>query len=206
MTSHRTTHGATGTPEYRAWSGLRGRCCCPSNRAFPNYGGRGIKVCERWLHSFENFLADLGPKPTPLHSIDRIDNDGNYEPGNVRWATRTQQQRNTRMCRIVEFNGVRQTAAEWAEQLGIRRHSFIRRLNTMTVEKAITTPAPRPTTRRGHRRGVDSHLAKLDDSKVKVIRRRVANGETAVAVAKDYAMHPEVIRKIVRRVLWKHVV
>lgn len=84
------------TVEYRCWRGLRQRCCNPKTRAFKRYGGRGIIVCERWLHSYENFLADMGRKPTPAHSIDRINGDGNYEPGNCRWATQSEQMRNVR--------------------------------------------------------------------------------------------------------------
>lgn len=88
-------HGRCGTPEHRAWKALRGRCNNPNDPAYANYGGRGIRVCERW-NSFDNFLADMGLKPTPKHSIDRIDNNGNYEPGNCRWATDSQQNKNKR--------------------------------------------------------------------------------------------------------------
>lgn len=82
--------------EYEAWAGLVSRCTNPNHRAWKNYGGRGISVCERWRLSFEAFLEDVGFAPSPELSVDRIDNDGNYEPGNVRWATRQQQQANKR--------------------------------------------------------------------------------------------------------------
>lgn len=91
---HCTRRGLS--PEYRAWRSMKQRCGQPRQKAFPNYGGRGISVCERWLESFENFLADMGPKPSPQHSIDRIDNDGDYEPSNCRWATGSEQRRNQR--------------------------------------------------------------------------------------------------------------
>lgn len=89
------THGRWGTPEYRAWDGMKQRCGNPNYHRFDEYGGRGIKVCDRWL-KFENFLADMGEKPRDGQrwSIDRIDNDGNYEPGNCRWATVSTQNRN----------------------------------------------------------------------------------------------------------------
>ncbi len=84
------------TPEYRAWQSMKQRCSNPRHRGYKNYGGRGIAVARVWLDSFQTFLASIGRRPTTGHSIDRIDNDGNYEPGNVRWATRSQQRQNMR--------------------------------------------------------------------------------------------------------------
>lgn len=87
--------------EYRSWHGMKQRCHNSANKGYPNYGGRGITVCPRWLgdDGFKHFLADVGPKPSSLHSIDRFpDNDGNYEPGNVRWATAAEQNQNRRGC------------------------------------------------------------------------------------------------------------
>lgn len=85
-------------PEYKAWTALRNRCSNPNNPGYINYGGRGITVCERWQgeHGFENFFEDMGRKPTPKHSIDRKENDGNYEPENCRWATKLEQTHNRR--------------------------------------------------------------------------------------------------------------
>lgn len=92
----RTKHGGRATPEYAAWSGMIHRCENPNFRQYADWGGRGIRVCARWRSSFADFLADVGPRPSPKHSIDRIDVNGNYEPGNVRWATAVEQNSNRR--------------------------------------------------------------------------------------------------------------
>lgn len=89
-----TTHGRSKTREYKIWKGMHERCNKPQHHKFPIYGGRGIKICDRWLHSFENFYNDMGDSPTKNHSIDRIDTNGNYEPTNCRWATHQTQTRN----------------------------------------------------------------------------------------------------------------
>lgn len=92
------THGMTHTPEYRCWIAMKQRCTNPKNRAWNGYGGRGIRVCIRWKQ-FEHFLEDMGRRPTVIHSLDRIDVNGNYEPANCRWATPSEQQRNKRPLR-----------------------------------------------------------------------------------------------------------
>ena len=85
-----TTHGLTGIPEHNIWFGMKDRCNNPNHHARKNYGGKGIKVCERWM-DFANFYSDMGPRPSPKHSIDRVNNDGDYEPGNCKWATMKEQ-------------------------------------------------------------------------------------------------------------------
>lgn len=92
----KTTHGLTKTKEYRAWQNMKKRCLNPSALKYADYGGRGITVCDEWIDSFEQFLLDVGLAPSPTHSIDRIDANGNYEPSNVRWATKTVQAINQR--------------------------------------------------------------------------------------------------------------
>lgn len=96
VTKHGQSWGSKQTAEYRAWENMISRCTQPSYRDFRHYGGRGISVCQEWRHSFETFFAYMSLRPTPQHSVDRIDNDKNYEPGNVRWATKREQSLNQR--------------------------------------------------------------------------------------------------------------
>ena len=136
-----TTHGKSRTKEYRAWLGMRTRCTLPNTPYFKHYGGRGIKVCERW-DSFDLFLADMGPRPTPHHSIDRIDVNGNYEPTNCRWADKTVQSRNTRRQHYVTVGGERVTLAEAVEGTKLNYSTVLHRiLRGWEPETAIQTPA-----------------------------------------------------------------
>lgn len=134
-------HGMTRTAEYQAWVSMRSRCYRKSYHLYRRYGGRGIVVCEQWLNSFEDFYADMGNRPSSRHSLDRINNDGNYEPGNCRWATTLEQGRNKSLCRVIEWNGRRQTLTEWAMDLGISPSSLSRRLRTWPISNALTKPA-----------------------------------------------------------------
>lgn len=124
-----TKHGQAGsrrTPEYTCWASMLQRCHTPTDTGFSHYGARGIRVCDRWRNSFENFLADMGRKPSPNHSLDRIDNDGNYEKANCRWATSRQQANNTTRNRLVTFAGHTHTLQEWCDLLGITSHHVVR--------------------------------------------------------------------------------
>lgn len=129
-------HGEAGkssrsyiSPEYRCWLGIRSRCLSPTNPRYSYYGGRGITICERW-ESFENFLADMGRKPSPQHSIERKENDGDYTPDNCKWATKSEQALNRRSSVFIEFEGERLRPHEWSKKLGIplwkihQRHSL----------------------------------------------------------------------------------
>jgi hypothetical protein len=142
------THGKSRTPEYNTWSLVIGRCENPHNACFSYYGGRGIKMCRRWRHSFETFLADMGPRPSSVHTLDRINNDGDYEPQNCRWATRTQQSRNQRNNHLIEFKGRLAPVAELAAEQGLSPDLVYDRLKAKwSAHKALTTP-PRPLHRR----------------------------------------------------------
>lgn len=134
-------HGGRRTSEYCIWSHMTGRCHNPANAAYKNYGGRGVFVCDKWRRDFTAFLADVGPRPSLHHSIDRIDNSKGYEPGNVRWATRQTQNRNTRSNRLIEWNGETRTLVEWAEYLGIDYYTMHARLKRgWSVDRAMTEP------------------------------------------------------------------
>lgn len=134
-----TAHGKTGTPEYLVWAHIKGRCENGNDAAFHNYGGRGIRLCKRW-QSFENFLEDMGPRP-PKHSIDRIDVNGNYEPGNCRWATAEVQANNRRGNHRVTIHGVTKTIAEWAKHNGWRQDQIDRRIRRgFSDVEAVTRP------------------------------------------------------------------
>ncbi len=127
--------------EYLAWRNMRRRCSAEYVREFHNYGGRGIEVCERWQNDFQAFLDDVGIRPSKDHSLDRIDNDGNYEPDNVRWATRKQQQRNTRANRLIEFDGRRMTIADWTDETGIAQDTIRGRLERgWSARDTLKTP------------------------------------------------------------------
>ncbi len=118
-------------PEYAAWHAIRQRCNYPKHYAYKDYGGRGIKVCDRWMDSFDNFIEDMGFRPGKGYTLDRIDNDGNYEPSNCRWATWKTQQNNRRNNRIIEHDGLRMTKSEWGNYLGVNeRYVFANKKRT----------------------------------------------------------------------------
>lgn len=136
------SHGLSYTPEYRAWQTMRLRCTNPKNAAWASYGGRGITVCDRWLNDPAAFIADMGPKPTPKHELDRINNDGGYSPENCRWVLRKVNDRNRRSNRFLEHAGERLTIAEWAERTGLSKTLLRERLQLgWAVDRALTTPA-----------------------------------------------------------------
>lgn len=144
LANAKTTHGMSYESIYGTWHGIKSRCLYSGNVHFGKYGGRGITVYEEWAHSFEKFFEYVSALPyygEPGRSLDRIDNDGNYEPGNLRWATAQEQQRNTRHNRNLTFMGKTQCVAAWAEDLQIRKDTLWSRVQRgWTIERALTTP------------------------------------------------------------------
>jgi hypothetical protein len=143
ISAKKRTHGQSigrETRTYRAWQAMRRRCYYVKHKNYLDYGGRGITVCDRWRESFESFLADMGDAPGEF-TLDRIDNDGNYEPGNCRWVDQAEQKRNTRASHNVTYAGKTQCVAAWAEELGISYRTLMARLvRGWSVERALTSP------------------------------------------------------------------
>lgn len=135
-----TTHNMSKTPEWRAWTDMKKRCTKPKNKNYHHYGGRGITVCDRWLESFENFYADMGPRPAGM-SIERKKNHLGYSPENCILATHSEQMRNTRKSKMLTFNGVTKNMTTWSEDVGIKSATINARLRRgWSVEKALNTP------------------------------------------------------------------
>lgn len=138
---HARTDAKSQSPEYETWSGMIKRCENPRFKSFHLYGGRGIKVCRRWRMSFENFLADMGIRPSQKHSLDRIDVNGNYCPENCRWATATEQLRNMRGNVVLRLDGTNRSLAAWCELYGANYHLTWSRLNAgWELREALTRP------------------------------------------------------------------
>lgn len=138
----RERHGMNKSPEHRAWVHMKQRCTNTNKREYQHYGGRGIKVCDEWMNSFTAFYNHVGPRPSEKYSLDRIDVNGNYEPGNVRWATNVEQKENTRVVRMVALNGKNQSLSAWAREMGLARGQINGRLKAgWSIEEAILTPS-----------------------------------------------------------------
>ena len=144
--------------EHWAWTSMKKRCCNKSHASWDNYGGRGIRVCKEWLYDFPQFFADMGPKPSSQHSLDRIDNNGDYTPENCHWAVPRHQCRNKRTNRVISFQGESLCLAEWSERTGLSWSVINGRLRrgwsvqeTLTIQATLKKPHVRPAAGRLHR-------------------------------------------------------
>jgi len=143
-----TTHGEIWSPEYMVWKAMRQRCNCPTTLNYHDYGGRGITICKRW-DNFVSFLADMGPRPSSKHSIDRIDNNRGYYPENCRWTTTHIQARNKRNNRLLSLDGRTQCIRDWENETHIHYNTIWNRLDRgWTVVEALTTPPRAPRKQR----------------------------------------------------------
>jgi len=183
--SWKGTHGLSKTPEYRAWASMVQRCTNPNNARYDRYGGRGISICVRW-NKFENFLADMGPRPTKGHSVDRKDNEGNYEPGNCRWATRSEQQNNKGGYR--EDHSLPRGDDHWTRR-DVAKAQEIARAN---ISKA-------------HKVGSANGNARLTEDGVRKIRSLIAAGQSDTAIAQNFGVRPGAIWFIRAGKHWSHV-
>ncbi len=129
------------TCEYHAWESMKQRCTCKNHKAYHRYGGRGITICDRWLNSFANFLADMGARPSKNHSLDRINNELGYFKDNCRWATKKEQSRNTSVNKYITYNGMTLTVAEFADKWGIDQKILHKRIDRgWDIKEALEKP------------------------------------------------------------------
>lgn len=140
LRGNRTTHGMSQSPEYRSWSKMKERCTNTKCKDYKDYGGRGISVCDRWADSFESFYSDMGPRPTPKHSIDRVNVSGDYEPKNCRWATQVEQASNKRTNVIVSVGTTKLTVTEAAKLIGVSPKCLRSRVRRGLKGKYLLTP------------------------------------------------------------------
>lgn len=212
MIKRNKTHGMSHDPLYRIWADMIKRCRNPRSTHYKDYGGRGIAVHIEWQHdfmAFYDYVSALSHCGDEGYTLDRINNNGNYEPGNVQWATTSQQTRNQRRNRLYTYKGKSQCLAAWAEEYQIEYGRLKGRLKLgWTMEDALHNPVG--VRRAGKNRPVypfgEKHQhAKLNESHVAKIRKRAAQGEIYKVIANDYGVCEATIGKIVRRETWTHI-
>jgi len=140
LTRHGMAKRSGRHPCYSIWKNIKARCCNPQSSKFKYYGGRGIKMCNRWQQSFTDFVADMGDRPTPQHTVERKDTNGDYCPENCTWATMREQTRNKRSNRFFTFNGETLCVNDWAARLGIKTTTMQARFKVMPIEQALALP------------------------------------------------------------------
>lgn len=173
-------HGMTKSPEHVAWIAMKQRCCNPKHPFYSHYGGRGIAICQRWLCSFPDFFSDMGLRPSAKHTLDRIDNNGNYEPSNCRWATQQVQLGNRRLTIMLEHEGETLPLVEWSKRTGIPAWVLRYRVKQKWSSRATLSTAylPHP---------------KLTEEDVKSIRR---DSRRSADIARQFHLHPSTVRHI----------
>lgn len=193
-------HGLSYAPDFYTWKSMMSRCRDPKNPSYHHYGARGIRVCQRWIESPQAFFDDMGPRPSSRHSLDRIDNDGNYEPGNCRWATPQQQMVNRRVNRHVTHDGVTRTISEWASSVGMSRGVLRHRIALgWDFAKALSTPSRRKSATR------DEPMRQLTKEKVIELRNLSAAGWSATALAGKFDVSISTVYHVINRRTWKSI-
>lgn len=150
------THGLRHTGEWNIWQGMKTRCLNPRSKAWPDYGGRGIAVCDEWRDSFEAFYRDMGPRPSPRHTLERRENDGPYARWNCRWATKREQNNNRRSSRFITYNGERMTVTEAARRADLGKTTLERRVRDWPEERWFEPVSPARSAAQSRRREVKS--------------------------------------------------
>lgn len=194
------------TPEYRIWLGIKMRCHNHRKDCFADYGGRGIVVVDEWRTSFQQFIADIGPRPSPMHSIERKDNNGPYSAENCYWATKREQTRNTRKNHWLQFNGESVTLTDLAARHNIRPSTLFHRLTKLglPIEMALTGKPNRdrrfdgqaPRVRKPH---------KLTTEAARAIKRRFESGATKTDIAKEFGVARSLVFAIATGKIWRNV-
>jgi hypothetical protein len=189
MTSHGMAPRRNQAPEYKTWCGMRARCENPNKLEFVHYGGRGIRVCERW-RTFENFIADMGPRPSKMHSIERLDTNGNYEPSNCAWVTWDAQARNKRSTVRITAFGETLLAEEWESRFGVSRQRIWERLRKgATPEVAVSAKRIHPG-------------AKLTEAQIVEIK---ASADSTRKLARRFGVHQHTIWSVRHDRTWRTV-
>lgn len=171
-------HGESKHPtsEYRSWISMKERCLKPQSASYLRYGAVGITVCDKWLHSYETFLSDMGRKPTPQHTIDRVDGSKGYSPENCKWSTKREQAQNRSSTINLTFGDVTLPVVEWARKLGLHKSTILVRIqNGWTLEDTLTTPnlLPRGMVTHGTSSAYSYHGCRCDvckDARAKAMR------------------------------------
>lgn len=186
---------ATKHPLYSTWAGMIERCYDPKCKQYKNYGGRGITVHDGWRKSFWSFAEYMGQKPSGFYSVDRFpDNNGNYEPGNVRWATKQEQNRNRRSNHLVTLDGLTKTLAEWADEFGISRQAMLQRVQSGRSLHGHRQPNSRP--KKGENEPEISFSERRE--RRRTIYEQVAAGATVEIAAKSHGVSVSLVRSAVR--------
>lgn len=198
--------------EYNTWSGMKARCGNPKNKDFYRYGGRGINVCDRWLSSFPSFIDDMGGKPSPEHSLDRINNAEGYSKDNCRWASVVEQNNNRRTNRIMTHYGISLTLSEWESVLEIPKGRIDKRIKKYNYSEhdAIFNPKVSPSESllsyrmsiEPKTRGTANKNSKLTEEQVLKIR---SSKRSKLALSKRYKVTTNTIGHIINRKTWTHI-